>query len=130
MNIEETATLLRTFSPVQRLSPAPSAKSLCQHSKRQRQQHPCPVHLMLYHIYNMVKVLATIHPIEDASTENQRHQNIYDVTNYLHIRWQSYKKTREEQRKSHFLFLPSACNFGEARVTKKREKNKKKACFY
>ena len=32
--------------------------------------------------------------------------------------WQSYEKTREEQRKLHFLFLPSDSNFGEAKVTK------------
>jgi len=43
---------------------------------------------------------------------------------------QSYEKTREEQRKSHFLFLPSDSNFGEARVTKSRAQNKINFIFF
>jgi len=41
---------------------------------------------------------------------------------------QSYEKTREIQKESSLFFLfPSETNFGEAKVTKKREKYKKKA---
>jgi len=43
---------------------------------------------------------------------------------------QSYEKTSEMQKENLFFFsFPSASNFGEARVTKKRVKCKRKACF-
>ncbi len=42
------------------------------------------------------------------------------------IQWQSYEKTREEQKKkTYFFFIPSASNFSEAKVTKSRKQNKR-----
>ena len=60
---------------LQRLLPAPSAESLCQYAERKREQHPCPIHFVEHHVLDALPILTTIHPIENCTAQDERHQN-------------------------------------------------------
>ena len=60
---------------LQRLLPAPSAEGLCQYAEGKREQHPCPIHFVEHHVLDALPILTTIHPIENCTAQDERHQN-------------------------------------------------------
>jgi len=64
-----------------------------------------------------------------SETENSALVTLSLAKNFA-VNPQSYEKTSEMQKENLFFFsFPSASKFGEARVTKKRVKCKRKTCF-
>ena len=76
---------------VKRLFPAPATKHLCQDAKGERKQHPAPVHLVCHHMQNGVPILASVHPIENGTTQNEWHEYLEYDASHLHS---DYKGTK------------------------------------
>ena len=68
----------------QRLTPTPATEHLSQYAKGEREQHPRPVHLVGHDVQDGLPVFATVHPIEDARAQYQRHQYLQYYTARLH----------------------------------------------
>ena len=81
----------------QRLLPAPATKHLSQYAEGKRQQHPRPVHFARHDVHNGLPVLAAIHPIKDARTKYQRHQNLQYNVSQLHSGDKDTNKLRKSQ---------------------------------
>ena len=64
---------------LQRLSPSPATKHLCQHTEWERQEHPCPRHLVQEHFSHSPEVETTVHPVEYSAAQYKRCQHIQSV---------------------------------------------------
>ena len=69
----------------QRQLPSPAAECLCQNAKGERQEHPSPIHLMKQHLFHLLEIEVSVHPIQDATAENKRYANLeYVVSSFFH----------------------------------------------
>ena len=67
------------------LTPPHSTQHLRQNTKRQRQKHPRPRHLMRNSIRQLLPTNTTIHPPQYACRQSQRHTNFDKLSYPLHV---------------------------------------------
>ena len=68
---------------LQRLPPSPATEGLRHDAEWERQQHPCPAHLVEQHVLHAMEIEVAIHPIENGTAEYQRQRHFENVAEGL-----------------------------------------------